>query len=127
MLTVAVITTVGVPGGMAAEAGSQPTDARGETRPVQTEIRVDVKFRAGAALDRPEELLPAALRSSVVRLEPLVTLRGERLDNLGAGPMRRWFRITLRDGVDADEFAAALHHLDVVEAVEPAPRPAPPP
>ncbi len=125
MITVSL--TVGPAGGAAACSGSGPTSRRCETYPVQTAIRVDVKFRAGTILERPEELLPEALRSSVVRIEPLVTLRGERLDELGGAHMRRWFRITLREGVDADQFAAALERLDVVEVAEAVPRPAPEP
>jgi hypothetical protein len=94
---------------------------------VETPSRVDVKFRTGTAVERPEALLPEALRASVARIDPLVTLRGQRLERVDADRMRRWFRMVLREGVDAEGFVAALRRLDVVEAAEVAPRPAPPP
>jgi hypothetical protein len=119
----ALVAAITMIGGQTTRAGSGPPAPTAGPGKVQ----VDVKLRVGEELDHAEALLPADLRRSVARIEPLVRLEGKRLDALGASTMRRWFRITLRPGVDAKAFEAALERLEAVETVEPVPRPVPPP
>ena len=89
--------------------------------------RVDVRFRASAALDDPLRLLPDHLRAPVTGVSPLITLPERDRKRIGAEIMGRWFRLELAAGTNAAEFANELAALDVVEAAERAPSPAPAP
>jgi hypothetical protein len=98
---------------------------------------IDVKFVEGTDVEKPENLLPADLQAIVKKIRPLFGLNKEKLAGLKAKGENRsgkklpslglWFRIKLKPGTDPVEFSNRLMQLDIVETVEAAPLPAPPP
>ena len=89
--------------------------------------RIDVKFRAGTALDEPIRVLPSHLRKPVKRISPLITLSEQERDRIGAREMARWFRLELDPGTDVRDFLVRLRALDAVETAEQAPEHTPDP
>jgi len=90
-------------------------------------LRIDVKMRAGTALEEPLQVLPQTLRKRVKRISPLITLGKKDRERIGADAMARWFRLELAPGTDVSDFLARLRALDAVETAERAPAPSPDP
>ena len=93
---------------------------------ISSEI-IHIKFQENIDIDSPELLLPQNLRASIATFDPLFTLSDKDLNDLGASNLKLWYRLTLNPGTDSTEFVEALRGLDILEFVEHAPIPAPPP
>lgn len=89
--------------------------------------RLHVKFRSGTSLEDPGALFPSELRSQIDRIEPLFTLDEAGRRRIGAERMRLWYLLVLSADVDATRLIEELSRLDVIDAVERVPAPAPPP
>jgi len=84
---------------------------------------VHVKFQKTADISDPFALIPGDLRYSIIGIDPLFTApEAQQSSNL-----KVWFRISIFDDIDVDEFVEQLNTLKVVDIAERAPLPAPPP
>lgn len=119
-----------------------------QVAPVNTDRIVHIKFHDGMIVDRPIDLLPPNLRPSVEKIEPLFNLPNKKLDQIKEGgearlrkfekgeapfsnqqlpDLKLWFQLILKPNVDSSSMIDHLKQLALLEVVEPAPLPAPPP
>lgn len=98
---------------------------------------IDVKFRPIVSAKTSASLLAPGLERSVAHSRPLFSLPKEVITGMRAAGRARsgksvpdlslWFRFHLQPGTDAGAFIRKLKASGMVEIVEPAPLPAPPP